>query len=231
MWNRVKEIRSLSEPGQWQHVPGAMNPADLPSRGCTAKHLIESQWWEGPEWLRKPQEQWPSSDYNIDEAEVSREIKRSTIKTKIRDAPLLTETLVNNGLETTQHEDGWYMKNLSKYSRIARMMAWVLRFTAKCQKKSRLKGELTAKEITKAESTLMRLTQEESFTGVEDPRVHTLNAYQDKVGLIRLKTQISNRQDRFGFRHPVILDPKHPLVSKLIQHRHEKLKHAIYRQL
>lgn len=61
---------------------------------------------------------------------------------------------------------------------------------------------------------------------MEDAKIRSLNAYQDKSGLIRLKTFVSNRQDRFGFRHPVILDPKHPLVIKLIQHIHEELKHA-----
>ena len=72
----------------------------------------------------------------------------------------------------------------------------------------------------------MRMVQEESFDGVNDPRIKSLDPFEDKSGLIRLRTVISSRDDHFGFRCPIVLDPKHPLVSRLIQYRHEKLKHA-----
>ncbi|GIX89493.1 reverse transcriptase [Caerostris extrusa] len=74
--NRVKEIRSGSEPLQWNYVPGNLNPADLPSRGCSVNTLITRRWWEGPAWLTEEEELWPISNLNPDKNVVNAEKKK-----------------------------------------------------------------------------------------------------------------------------------------------------------
>ncbi|CAB3978894.1 PREDICTED: uncharacterized protein LOC107357656 [Paramuricea clavata] len=60
--NRVQVIRDTSEPHQWNYVDTSTNPADLATRGTTAKGLIESDWLEGPTFLKMNQSNEPSID-------------------------------------------------------------------------------------------------------------------------------------------------------------------------
>lgn len=43
------------------HVPGAHNPADLVSRGAFVEEL-GSLWFDGPEFLRRPVNEWKFGD-------------------------------------------------------------------------------------------------------------------------------------------------------------------------
>ena len=58
--NRVSEIRDVSQPCQWRHCPGNLNPADEASRGIPAQRFLTSErWFKGPAFLMKPEEDWP----------------------------------------------------------------------------------------------------------------------------------------------------------------------------
>ena len=57
--NRVLEIQKLTQGEVWKHVPGLQNPADLGTRGISAKEFCESELWKcGPEWLAKESSSW-----------------------------------------------------------------------------------------------------------------------------------------------------------------------------
>ncbi|GFS97239.1 uncharacterized protein NPIL_72611 [Nephila pilipes] len=77
--NRVKEIKELTGCFSWRHVPGNMNIADLLSRGCTPKQMLNSKWWKGPIWLKENPESWPVSEVNSQPSEVDIERRKCKI--------------------------------------------------------------------------------------------------------------------------------------------------------
>jgi hypothetical protein len=57
--HRVGEIQTLTEPNEWRFVPGRLNPADVATRSSLEEEALPSKWWEGPDFLRCPEEEWP----------------------------------------------------------------------------------------------------------------------------------------------------------------------------
>ena len=73
--NWVAEIRAASQPNQWKHCPGALNPADDVSRGLSAQQLLSNQrWFSGPAFLLKPEEEWPQAEVG-EQSEDNLEVK------------------------------------------------------------------------------------------------------------------------------------------------------------
>ncbi|XP_051157995.1 uncharacterized protein LOC127279598 [Leptopilina boulardi] len=223
VWNRVQEIRKRSNPDQWNHVPGNSNPADLPSRGCNIDQLISSNWWEGPTWLYLKNQDWPKFESICDESEITNELKKSsTDKTKRN--TVLMYTLKNS--ETT--DTSGLIKECSDFFKLKRVVAWIFRFAKNCRstKESRITQDLTFHEIQNAENLLIKLIQQETFTGIEDERVKQFVPFRDEQGLSRIKTKIVLRKDLFNFRCPVVLPGNHEITKMIIEEKHKELNHA-----
>ncbi|KAG5899047.1 hypothetical protein JTB14_000071 [Gonioctena quinquepunctata] len=47
-----------------------MDPADAASRGCTVKHLLQSSWWNGPNWLYTNRDHWPRVEIICSQQEI-----------------------------------------------------------------------------------------------------------------------------------------------------------------
>ena len=75
--NRIGEIQHQSSPEQWHYVESKENPADLHSRGLSARSLMENQlWWNGPQFLLKVENDWPRT-----KIEEGSEVKKEARKT------------------------------------------------------------------------------------------------------------------------------------------------------
>ncbi|XP_073960748.1 uncharacterized protein [Choristoneura fumiferana] len=131
--NRVKEIKTMTSTTAWRHVPGHLNPADLPSRGVNPKGFLESRWWEGPSWLLLDEDSWPTTDFTVNSTAVEDERKKTgTVAMLIQEESILDR-----------------FTYFSSYIKIVRMICWMLRL-----KKKSVTRELTYDEFEYAENVL-----------------------------------------------------------------------------
>ncbi|XP_043479022.1 uncharacterized protein LOC122509221 [Leptopilina heterotoma] len=233
--NRVKEIRKLTNIENWKYVPGENNPADLPSRGCNPLQLVASKWWLGPEWLKKPENDWPSAREKINEVEVEREVKKSA-----------TVNMVN-------HESNEININsiFSSYTKLIRFIAWVRRFLlnrklilqeqktkqngAFSEQNTKVKNYsseedrknlyLTLSELREAENNLLRHLQKSMFQDTNKNKLSSFKTFVNKDGLYVVKTKILNRKDGALFLSPILLD-KHEIITLLVRETHERIGHS-----
>ena len=171
--NRVKEIRSLTESSTWRFVPGKMNPADLPSRGCTAERLMKSKWWEGPEWLKQCPEDWPRIEEDPD-TEVINSEKRKTIVSALN----------------VEDEAVDYFHRISSYKKLIRVTAWVFRFTknSKLKSEERKLTDLDLDDLKQAEKFVLRKIQEKELK----ENIKNMQTFRGSDGLLRVKSRISS---------------------------------------
>ncbi|UYV62512.1 SPNS3 [Cordylochernes scorpioides] len=94
------------------------------------------------------------------------------------------------------------------------MMAWIRRFINNLRSSTKVKGELSVKEIDEAELALLKLVQAECLPSHSIPGLKVCEV----EGILRVKTKLIYSSDEFGFRLPVFevvgIDLAGPLYLK-----------------
>ena len=227
--HRVTEIRNLTSRQAWRHCPGKHNPADLPSRGVSAKDLtLNEMWWNGPEFLYRPENEWPETKSTQTEDE-------SVLQELLKNPINVTHSLASNVLHESNVNDIIDPSRFSDLNKLLRVTAYVLRFVQK--PKEQQKGHLTAEEISKAEELWIKSVQRKLFQDeirhLRDnknasipPLIRQFNLYLDKNNVLRCKGRISNSTLPQNSKNPILLPNKHVFVNLIISHTHERAKHC-----
>ncbi|XP_062708688.1 uncharacterized protein LOC134288304 [Aedes albopictus] len=225
---RIGEILTLTDADEWRWVPTKINPADAATKwGKGPCMQAESEWFKGPEFLRRPEKEWPSSKFISTTTATEEELRPCHVHREV----------VVPGLEIDY-------QRFSKWERVLRTVAYALRFTnnlkLKCSGVPIRQGILTKEELQEAQITLFRSVQWQVFPDemaalAADRRspikpssdLHSLCPYLDQQGLLRVDSRIKTANKvALSMKFPIILPPKHRLTLLLIDEYHRKYRHA-----
>ncbi|XP_028399264.1 uncharacterized protein LOC114522722 [Dendronephthya gigantea] len=222
---RIAEIQSKSEPDQWRHVPGELNVADDVSRGIPALQLT-GRWKYGPEFLKLPEEEWPS------------ESSSATI-TKSVDIDQSERRKVQPVFQVTQSPEVIPCKKFSSWGKLIRVTAYVLRFINTLRNKHQNKDNtettrpkdtsddrsISAKELEDAELYWVKQSQKSLHDRLKKGELKGLTPFTDDNGVIRVGGRVSEAVISYDAKHPVLL-PREHWISLLITRNFHRNGHS-----
>ncbi|XP_055838638.1 uncharacterized protein LOC129906759 [Episyrphus balteatus] len=198
--NRVSDVQSLTSNVCWRHVRSENNPADLVSRGSLVQDLNSSIWFDGPEFLKYPPNQWPENP----------KVDQLNLDSSILETKKIKTVLVCFQVDTE------FLERLGKYSDIrktVRIIAYILRFRKISKGKNELKGTpLSADELNEATMSLVCKT-------ISIPGCYSRE-------LLRVGGRIRNSDENYDVKFPIILPGDSHFVKQYIRHLHIQNYHA-----
>ncbi|XP_062557240.1 uncharacterized protein LOC134222113 [Armigeres subalbatus] len=225
---RIGELLTLTNPEEWKWIPTKINPADAATKWgkgpCLAK---DSDWFEGPEFLRKSEEEWPRSKSTPLSTAAEEELRPCYMHQK----------LVLQGLEID-------FQRFSKLERLLRTVAYVLRFVENLKLKRvraiTTNGILTSDELVLAQTTLIKSVQWQAYpdemallmanrqTPLKSTSVlHSLSPFMDQQGILRIDSRIKAADKATSaMKFPVILPCDHKFTLLIIDKFHRRFRHA-----
>ncbi|CAB4007204.1 Pro-Pol poly [Paramuricea clavata] len=212
--NRVNEIRSLVPVECWSHTPGRDNPADIPSRGAKASQLQTSDtWFHGPSWLVCDEGEWPASK------PLSQPSDECNQELKLNRGGLSTTSLANTQVNLTYLLDP---KRVSRFHKLLRITAYVLRFINHIQRKPYSTGPPRTAEIKAAEIIWTKEAQRDMDIKQLERQ---LGLFKDENQVIRCKGRVGNAELPYVTRFPALLPRHHWLTTLIVRYCHERVLH------
>ena len=215
---RVAEILKLTEKEQWGHVAGIDNPADIGSRGVTPSYLKTCQlWWEGPEWLRKCESEWPISLVLQNSNEVESERKKVCAFTVIEGEGI---GKVGNVIA---------LSRFSSLDKLLRVTAWVKRFLSnlkRAREKRNIKlGELEVVELEEAERTWILDAQEDVKESESFEKTRVNLGLVNERGIYVCHGRLTNAELYVKSKFPIILPSNYRFTHLMILDCHKRVHH------
>ena len=224
---RVNYIQSFKEI-EIRYLPGTENVADLATRGLSFQEMQNSNWFQGPNWLKL--EEWPfwplptnreKSEENEPEVynlEKNNEQKEITLLARNKN-----KTVPTCGPFQIKDED------FSSLSQLFRITAWCFRFIDLLRKKHNIKAKwLLASELRNAKQHWCFAVQEQHYQEVKKALKQgkktqlgtQLDLFLDESGIIRCGGRLINAPFPTEAIHPILLPKKSHFTFLVIKNIH-----------
>ncbi|KMQ83668.1 hypothetical protein RF55_19391, partial [Lasius niger] len=223
--NRVAKIQEAVPDIEWNHIPGADNPADCGTRGLLPSQFLECKLWtQGPEFLL----QFPDQ-----------RIERQSSQTFEFEELHLKEQRKVIATAVSQFQPDPVIFKFSSLSKLSRVLAWCKRFIFNCRKSisERISSHLTSTELSDAILVVVKLVQQAEF-GDElqrlkagkplkaSSKLSSLCPFLDSQGIMRVGGRLRNANVSPDTKHPVIIPKNHHFTNLVMQHFHVTHLHA-----
>ncbi|XP_044749831.1 uncharacterized protein LOC123310430 [Coccinella septempunctata] len=223
--NRVRHIQEIISISSWHHVPSHLNPADCASRGLSPAQLSQfSLWWDGPEFLLKSEEHWPTQNnfHSSNGVEIPEERAPTVLLSK---------------LITTENVILCLLSRFSSLPKIQRITAYILRFVSNGLKRndiSMFNLSISPQESDNALKYLIRVVQNDVFAEIRlkikqnevlPKPIRKLAPFIDQYGLLRVGGRLQKSPFSFDVKHPLLLPKVHRLTDLIIEWTHQTSLH------
>ncbi len=247
--NRVQHIRDNSEVHSWNYVRTEQNPADIASRGISARDIVNNTlWWKGPNFLQS-KESLPVSDTRESVNPQDPELRKAPVHMVHSTSSFVA---YNSILERLSYFSDWH--------RMKRSVAICMRYRSLLRyKASKEHGKVTSiqdtpisvSELQEAEKHILKTLQQTAFpnelrklnrmehaaterdecrkcntTLKTDSSLYRLDPYVSSDGLLRVGGRIRRADVPYDARHPVILPKKEHITQLIIRHYHCSTGHS-----
>ncbi|CAI6347553.1 unnamed protein product [Macrosiphum euphorbiae] len=221
--NRVAKIRQLLPDCVWSYVSTLDNPADPASRGLMPKLMLSSSiYWDGPEFLRIPEDQWPPSRFIPLAPEQLPDTRPNVVAT-------LAVNVHPSSLD--------FIGKFSSLEKMLRVLSYVSRFLSHRLRRQPIRvGPITFSERERSLSIAVQRTQQYYFSDlvktlknkstITPPSLAQLAPYIDDNNIVRVGGRLRFSDASYDAKHPILLPRSSHLTDLVIRHYHLSFLHG-----
>ena len=185
-------------------------------------------WWEGPGWLSKDRDQWPSS------SDISEHIDTQQLEER-------KNKIVNVFLSNQDpiHPFDNIINNCSSWFKVVRVATYVIRFIDNYLRPKELwiLNPISTDELSFAKNLIIKYVQSSLFSSEinclksnkqlpSKSRLLSLNPFIDSKGVLRVGGRLEHSNLTFSEKHPIILCKSHRIAKLIAEFTHKNHLHA-----